>query len=427
MHVSLYRSIQGQYEWMRDVKSVPMMNTISHLVEDQVIKHGLAVDFYAGFQRFSFFMRQVERYRRLAEVARRVYVFGIADVEPPVIPGVQFITLPPDSTLTKEWFLLVDTPHFWTTLATREVEGVDIATNGRKFDGIWTFDVDLVNRIALLISQVLERVYMPTVNRNYARQYEHISEINNRLMAHLEHTRLSERRRWRQVMAIQNAYSVLARHQPPVRVNGFPLYLLRDTAEVLQGLFGAADAAVAYRVNGRNEYTQIALEGVKPDTEVVVRPGQSPSGRAIEERAAVYVPDARRTRQTDVLLPRAATVLAVPIIGRERVHGVLTVGGAEPELWGEEDSQTVQVIATMLAGVLDQEEGRSLESGSAADRVRALEQAILKLRTPVGKLAELQQQLWAAGVLNAEQSELLTNIGRVTNQMSQALGVRGEK
>jgi hypothetical protein len=59
--------------------------------------------------------------------------------------------------------------------------------------------------------------------------------------------------------------------------------------------------------------------------------------------------------------------------------------------------------------------------------VRALEQAILKLRTPIGKLAELQQQLWAAGVLNAEQSELLTNIGRVTNQMSQALGMKAEK
>jgi putative methionine-R-sulfoxide reductase with GAF domain len=428
MHVSLYRSIQGQYGWMRDVKSVPMMNTISHLIEDQVARHKMAVDLYAGFQQFSFFMRQEERYRQLAEVARRVYVFGLPDSTPPVITGIEFVPLPAESALRHEWFLLVDTPDFWTTLTTREVEGHDAITGGRKFDGIWTFDVDLVNRIALLVSQVLGRVYLPIVQRNYARQYEHISEINNRLMARLETSRLHERQRWRQMMAIQHTYEVLSRHQPLAHSNEYPLELLRDTIGVLQGMFTLADTSIAYSLNGRNEYYQITLEGATPTTKVVVHPGQGPSGRALAERRFIYVPDARHAPQADPLVPRAATVLSAPILSRRnRMHGVLTVGGSEPGLWSEEDGKTVQVIAMMLGSVLDQEASQDNDMHALYERNRSLEQAIVRMRTPVSKLLDLQQQLWAAGALNVEQSELLTAIGQLLTHMNQALGAKAKK
>lgn len=112
MDISLFRSIANQYQSLRQVNTVSMMNLISHQIEDQIIQHGLPVDFYAGFQRFSHFPDQMRRYARLGTVCRRVYVFGIADCQPPSIPGIEFLPLLPGSALTREWFLFVNTPSF---------------------------------------------------------------------------------------------------------------------------------------------------------------------------------------------------------------------------------------------------------------------------------------------------------------------------
>jgi DICT domain-containing protein len=422
MHVSLYRSVQGQYDWMHDTKSVPMMNGISHLIEEQIWSQGIATDVYAGFQRFSQFLPQAERYRQLAEVARRVYVFGLPDVPPPTIAGVQFVPLRADSELVKEWFLLVDAADFWTALVAREVEGHDLMTGGRKFNGIWTFDVDLVNRISLLLSQVLERVYMPTVNRNYARQYEQIADINNQLMARLEKTRQVERRRWLQVSAIQQIAALLIRHRPLVRVNGYPLYLLHATCEALQTLYGVSATAIAYGFSGHNEYRQLITNGLIAEATEPLRDPQSASMRAITERRSVLIHDTRRGQCADPLVPRATTVLAVPIIGRTRVYGVLTIGGAEPDLWQEEDCQTLQIIATMIAGVIDEDEVRLREQVVMPERVQVLEQTLVKLRAPMNTLLDLQQRIAALGTLSPEQAELLTSMGRLTTHMSHALG-----
>jgi Sensory domain in DIguanylate Cyclases and Two-component system len=88
MDISLYRMIPPDAQDSVFVNSVSLMNVISHEIEDIVVNNRLPVDFYAGFQRFSYFQRQVKRYRRLAAVCRRVYVWGVPDVDPPTIPGV---------------------------------------------------------------------------------------------------------------------------------------------------------------------------------------------------------------------------------------------------------------------------------------------------------------------------------------------------
>ena len=75
MNISIYRSTAGQYENLRSVNKVPMMNAISHSIEEQVINHALPVNFYAGFERLSRFPAQTLLYGRLGAAARRVYIF----------------------------------------------------------------------------------------------------------------------------------------------------------------------------------------------------------------------------------------------------------------------------------------------------------------------------------------------------------------
>ncbi len=183
MDISLYRMLPPDAQSSVFVNSVPMMNVISHEIEDVIVNNRLPVDFYAGFQRFSYFERQVKRYRRLAAVCRRVYIWGVADINPPAIPGVEFIPVSPDSDIAREWFLVVDTPNFFTALLTQEATyGQDLPKGQRRFQGVWTYDESLVARSYLLISQMLGQQFRPTLQRDYQCQNGYLVQISNRLV-----------------------------------------------------------------------------------------------------------------------------------------------------------------------------------------------------------------------------------------------------
>lgn len=183
MDISLYRMISPDAGSSAFVNSVSLMNVISHEIEDTIINNQLPVDFYAGFQRFSSFMRQLRRYRRLAAVCRRVYVWGVPDVDPPPMPGIEFIPVAPDTDLAREWFLVVDTPQFYTALLTREeTYGQELPKGARRFRGVWTYDPDTVGRAYLLISQLLGQSFRPNLSRDDASQNRFIVQISNRLV-----------------------------------------------------------------------------------------------------------------------------------------------------------------------------------------------------------------------------------------------------
>lgn len=418
MHVSLFRAVEGTHQHHRLVKTVPIMRAISHLIEDQLILMGQPVELYAGFQRFSRFAPQAERYAKIAQVCRRVYVFGVPDVEPPRIPGVEFVPLAEGAALALEWFILVDTPSFWTTLVTREVPGADLLTGGRRYDGVWSFEHEAVDRVSLLITQLLGHTFRPNVHRNYGQQSAHVSAINGRLLQRLETTRLSERRRWGHIVALQRLNELLAHHRPPVYVNGAPIYLLRDTAQVLACLLGVERAAVAFRPADQREYTVVNVSDADA-VDVQTQGLAGPSARAMAEAAPILVADARRARERDSLLPGAPALLSVPVAGRGVTYGVVTLGGATADAFDDDDVRLVQMLCATLADALDRDQAGA---DQAAERLRRLEQAVLRLRAPVGRLISLHGQLRAAGPLSPDQEELLRTIEQGLAQMGQALG-----
>jgi signal transduction histidine kinase len=164
------------------INTVPLMNIISHQIEDVVIDNGLQVNFYVGFQRFSYITRQVQRYKRLAAVCRRIYVWGVPDVIPPPIPGVEYIPLVPTDALAQEWFLVIDSPQFFTALLTHETTYGQLVPKGqRHFQGVWTYDPGLVSSAYLVLSQILRQPYIPVGSHNYEQQSQYLVQISNRL------------------------------------------------------------------------------------------------------------------------------------------------------------------------------------------------------------------------------------------------------
>ncbi len=345
MNVSLFRSIASQYKDLRGINTVAMMNTISRLIENQIIDNQLPVNFYAGFERFSSFPDQLRRYSRLGAVCRRVYVFGVPDIRPPSIPGIEFIELSPSSPLAREWFLLVDTPDFWTTLLTQEADGRDETTGGRRFDGMWSFDEQVVDRVSLLMSQVMEVPYMPVTQRNHVQQSRHVADISGHLITTLDTTKLTNRRRWRQICTLQKL-AELSLQNKPLSV------LLSNAAQVLHTIFGATDVAITLSEDNEH-HTIIGLAGSAITSQQPFRIDSGPSATAISQGRLVQVDDMRQIRERDACLPMVLSLCTAPLIGRNRIQGVVAIGNTKAGIWNEEDGKTISAFANMLMPMIE--------------------------------------------------------------------------
>ncbi len=126
--------------------AVATLLSVSHGIEDTVMRHRLRGVFYAGFQRFSAFPPQANRFARLASLCGQAVVFGVADAPVPAIPNVTFMELLPDAPLSHEWFIVFTHSDFTATLLTREIGQGDRVTTfgrGRLYQGALTFRPDL--------------------------------------------------------------------------------------------------------------------------------------------------------------------------------------------------------------------------------------------------------------------------------------------
>lgn len=402
MDISLFRSVASQYQHIRRVNTVSMMNVISHQIEDEVIQHKLSVDFYAGFQKFSNFPDQLRRYSRLGAICRRVYVFGVADSEPPSIPGVEFIEISPASVLSREWFLLVNTSSFWTTLVAQEVDGRDITTGGRRFDGLWSFDEQVVDRISLLISQVMESSYQPIRQRNYEQQNIHISDISTRTIGMLEQVVLNSQRRRVHLRTLQEFAETSSKN---------PENLLQDTAEILHTIFGATGVAIAGINASKEDYSVCAVAGDANGKGWKMPVSEGLIGRAIQQGRLIQVTNVRQRHESDPLLPTAKALIAAPIIERQ-VYGAIAIGNTESNQWNEDDGQTLMAIARMLAIHLRQIDNSVSDPTQLPESSHELQQAVVEQQEAVVRLLTLQKKLRSLGNLTPIQLEVLRHMNK---------------
>lgn len=401
MDISLFRSVASQYQHIRRVNTVSMMNVISHQIEDQVIQHKLSVDFYAGFQKFSNFPDQLRRYSRLGAICRRVYVFGVADSEPPSIPGVEFIEISPSSVLSREWFLLVNTSSFWTTLVAQEVDGRDITTGGRRFDGLWSFDEQVVDRISLLISQVMESSYQPIRQRNYEQQNIHISDVSSRMLGMLEQVVLNSQRRRVHLRTLQQFAETSSNN---------PENLLEDTAEILHSIFGATGVVIAGLNPSKEDYSVCAVAGDANGKGWKMPVSEGLIGRAIQQARLIQVTSVRQRHESDPLLPTAKALIAAPII-EGQVYGAIAISNTESNQWDEDDGQTLMAIARMLAIHLRQIDS-SVSGPTEQLSTHELQQAVVEQQEAVVHLLTLQKKLRSLGNLTPIQLEVLRHMNK---------------
>ncbi len=76
------------------LQSRSTMLAISYVLEDQAAQFA-GTTLIAAFQRFSFIMPQLSRYRRIAPQLEHVYLIGVPDVDVPALPNTTFLPIEP--------------------------------------------------------------------------------------------------------------------------------------------------------------------------------------------------------------------------------------------------------------------------------------------------------------------------------------------
>lgn len=111
---------------------------------------------FAGFEKLSRMEGIIDRYLRIADVSERVYVFGEADWKPPRHPNMRVVDLPRDSLLTREWFVIANSPVLRVALIASDKEGKESDFEARKFKALKTSDPSIVARLASLAEELVD-------------------------------------------------------------------------------------------------------------------------------------------------------------------------------------------------------------------------------------------------------------------------------
>ena len=412
MEISLFGSIASQYEDWRSGSTITTVKAVGNLLIEQVLKSELAIDLFVSEGPFSSFAAQVEKYTRLGATCKQVFAFGVADIEPPSIPGVKFIPIKPDSPLSRERFVVINSADFWAAMVAMQVDCNNGKQPGNYFDGGWFYNRQMVERVSLSVSSVAGMPYQAVQTRNYIQQNAHIAEISKRLLEQVEVSQLESHRQSMQLETLHEFSAILLKHQP------LPC-ILRDVVQILAGRFGASDAAIALNLQGE-QFMIFTPDGkLSTGSQQMSSLGQGASGQALAQGKLILVHNARQIEK-DLLIPQAVSLISAPIGGRRRIYGVVTVGNTTSG-WNEQDAKTVMAIATQLAVIIEQKAQVSGDVVLQLRRARQLEQMLTKLRKPMARLLYLQEKLHDETHLLPIQQELMAEVEALYTEVAKTI------
>jgi methanogenic corrinoid protein MtbC1 len=334
---SLYKLVAGVPDARRLRQPADALVIIGRQLELVMQDQGLAAHVAIGTLRFSLFRLHQGRIAQLAPHCSSIIVYGEADVEPPTMPGVEFVAVPPGSPLSQEWFLVIDSPYFWGALITQAVaERANGNMRRYLFEGALTADERIVSRANLLLS-LASRKPAPDVGARYGlANRAHWAMVAYNLATHSEAERLNLAQ---SLGEFPDLLALAALRDYPIE------QLLPHALDALQQHAGAV-GQIAYRCDGDLLVPVVWTGDRAPQP---LRRHQGIIGRALDENAPVMVPLTGADLE-HALLPGAQSAMAVPLLVNDHPWGVLLVGQADVD--PAESPTSVGVIG--LAALLEQ-------------------------------------------------------------------------
>ena len=173
------------------------------------------------------------------------------------------------------------------------------------------------------------------------------------------------------------------------------------------------------------------MDGSAPQSATVrVKPGQGIVGSAAQLRQTVFVPDVSQDRRYLSVVPGVVSEVAIPLLHRDRLVGVLNVEGSDPRAFTPEARTALQVLAGHLAVAIENatlhRETRWYagllatlnEIGKETASILDLDQLLHRLADVVKQVIDYEQ----FGILLVDEDK-----GELVLRKAVSFGARGEK
>lgn len=332
---SLFKLIHTAREENRLRLPSDILSIIGQQLHLVVQEQHLAADVAIGTLRFSLLQSHHGHLTRLAACCHNVTVYGVADIEAPEIPGVEFVALEPDVPLCNEWFLVIDSPRFWDALLTQAIpdqQANDLSDH--RFEGALTSDERIVNHARLLLSLARRLAASPPYPRNPVANRVGWASVAYKLAAHSD----AERLELAACLGEFPEFLEILRHRTAKLETLLlrALITLRHQQDVTAAILYCAD---------NQQLNPLLWNGLcqpVPLDSYVSIPGQ-----ALQQRIHVLAPlslgDPEQTT-----LPDAHSLVAAPLFIHEQPWGVLAVGHVEYDLFDSPTELSVVGVAALL-------------------------------------------------------------------------------
>ena len=141
--------------------TVEAMTKVSYIIEDAALANPRVTTLHVSFQYLSRLLPQQARYRRLADVVKGLWLYGVPDVPEskfPALPRAAIVNTT-DTILVNYWFVVAYGPGIGMALLAEEIPPLE--DSDRYYEGFYTFDLD----IAYQIIAILNRIYPDKIPR----------------------------------------------------------------------------------------------------------------------------------------------------------------------------------------------------------------------------------------------------------------------
>ncbi len=408
------------------------LTALSHAMEDQVLAGDDQPIVIASFQRERFYRQEAHRYIRIAERTDQVYVLAAPEADfTDRSEHYETIAFAPGDGLTQEWHLIVLGKNYASCLICKEKSGAPTPSlhvdQSRRFEGIWTFDRQVVFQAAeLLVQRIIQYrpELAPKLVSGMARisQTEFIDTVNRvdpepfaeRLVTYLQAGQYKLSKAYRAIAVKERRESLINLITAAVRQSLDPDAVLQVAASEL-GQAVHADRCLIYRCKESVDQVILSHEFLNIDRAPAAPVLRSLVGKrwdlhrnpvfqtAAQTLEIVYLADAKVALpfcqnsfcQNLVKIHDIGAWLMVPLIHQDHLVGMLELHFCQPypELITNHDLELIEAVAAQVGIALIQAEAyANLEDLNqqlaALDRTRSNLIAITghELRTPLSTI-----------------------------------------
>jgi DICT domain-containing protein/signal transduction histidine kinase len=444
----------------------PALTALSHAMEDQVLAGRDRPLIIANFQRERFYRQEANRYLRIAERTDQVYVLAAPETDfKNQSNHYETIAFDPTDALAQEWHLVVIGADYASCLICRErqsgsteaempaMSGLDQA---RRFEGIWTFERQVVCTAAqLLLDRIL--AYRPELAKKITKVKKTLlaqptgsfngidpGPFAERLVTYLQAGQYKLLKAYRSIAMQEQKERLMNSIMIAVRRSLNPDDILSVAVQELGQALQTCRCLI-YCCKETDTQVHIKHEHRQPEVSSLV--GQTwnlvsnPLFQVVaKQKEQCMVEDAKASQwlltdepveppMEQVQTWEIGSWLMVPVIHQNRLLGMVEVHHCGlPQRWSEDNLELIEAIATQIGVALIQAEAyANLEDFNqqleALDRTRSNLIAITghELRTPLSTIQvcleslasepdmplELQQVMLKSALSDAERMRKL--------------------